>query len=455
MIDKGAAKLARGELARKGRALQSIKNILGFTDHGYQAWLNSMTEKERATHGAEVEQYLKVCTIMSAELVQWSTQLLLEAPEVADGNDQSSFIGPLGAFLLGAIKDGKPLAQNLRKAAEQIGDMARGRKRFLDELYSQLRPDERTKFGDLLGACTFPLSSLPEIKLWKPLDWLDLSWKNRHQDMVDRLRHLSAPLMFAQIQAMPPRVTQRTTRAVCHILEGSEVSNDSLAARLLLASMVNRYHWEMLEYERYEDTAVRSLLRLVMGLRAAGRHRIPAELSQDVFKEWLTSQFSGEFFADEQEWRPLKAVHISRIYAQAEWILGWERIDFVEHEASETVLLNMCALTLAWSYCTLEKHDIRVPDVKNYDLVNLREIEHAEQVPLTRIKYQQRQLHTLLGCQDQLNPLLIEVRSAHNRELRRQRMQFIRSNFRGISLAQWRTLSIRVGEIIFPQFSRF
>ncbi|MDG2969443.1 hypothetical protein PUN49_20700 [Pseudomonas extremaustralis] len=455
MIDKGAAKLAKGELARKGRALHSIKAILGLDDQEYTAWVEGMTNEERITHHTEVDRYMRLCTIMSAEYLQWSTQLLLESSEVVGGSEQSSFIGPLGAFLLGAIKDGKPLSQHLRNAAEQITEMAKARQRFLDELYDQLRPHERTQFGDLLGACTLPLNSLPDIKLWKTMDWLDLCWKFRHEEMAERLMHLPAHLMYTQIQSLPLRVTQRTEKAASHILEGCKVSDDSLAARLLIASMINRYHQEKLEYERYEATAVSSLLQLVIALRALGLNRIPSELSQDAFKDWLMSAFSGDCFAGEQQWRPLKSVHLSRLYDQAEWILGWERIDFAEHEASESVLLNLCALGLAWSYCTREKHDIKVPDVKDYDLVNLREIESAEQVPLTRIKYQQRQLKILLGCQHQFNPVGMERQTAHNRELRRQQMQFIRSLFRGISLAQCRTLSIRVAEILFPQLSRF
>jgi len=106
MIDKGAAKLAKGELARKGRALHSIKAILGLDDQEYTAWVEGMTNEERITHHTEVDRYMRLCTIMSAESLQWSTQLLLESSEVVGGSEQSSFLGPVGGLLLGALKDG-------------------------------------------------------------------------------------------------------------------------------------------------------------------------------------------------------------------------------------------------------------------------------------------------------------------------------------------------------------
>lgn len=78
MNDKAAKKLAEGELARKGRALQSIKEILGLTDETYQAWLNSMTEHERATHDAEVERYMvtlsSLAILFTVQVLRWHLQ---------------------------------------------------------------------------------------------------------------------------------------------------------------------------------------------------------------------------------------------------------------------------------------------------------------------------------------------------------------------------------------------
>ena len=147
MNDKEIQKLADGELARKGRALQSIKDILGLDDQAYQAFLESLTEVERAT---EVDRYIELCTIMSGIYLQWSSQLLLTAPESKEPKStyQSSLIAPLGAVLLNTIETSsdKPIPQHLRSAAAQISKLAAAKKRYLSELYSQLRPDEKCRF---------------------------------------------------------------------------------------------------------------------------------------------------------------------------------------------------------------------------------------------------------------------------------------------------------------------
>lgn len=455
--DKGQERLADGWLARKDRAVQSIQEILGLDKGAYQAWLDSMTSEERSTHDSEVEGYIKLCTIMYAEHTQWSSQLLLAAPEVKPGKDQSSYIGPLGNFLLGAIKAGKPLAQHLRDAADQISKLNDARRRFLAELYDQLRPEERRDYGDLLADCVAMMSALPNIKLFETLERLDLCWKFRYEQIHELMEHVPVFDCMAEAKWRHQRVTAKSNEAVRHILKDVKASSDSLAARLMLASMVNRYHWEFLELERFEDIAVPSLLRLVGGLLSAGIDRVRADLEEEAFRSWMMDRLSGPIFGEEQAWRPLKPVHLDRVYAQAKWILSWERIDFIKHEASENELQNMCALNLAWSYCTREKHDIRIADIKDYDLVNMRKILTGEQVPLTRIKYQQRQLNTMLrSLQHQaLDPERIRMQTENSRDLRTHRMQFVRSNFKDTTLSQWKALSTGVFEIVFPQLCRF
>lgn len=457
MNDKGQERLGEGFLARKDRAVQSIQEILGLDKQTYQDWLDSMTPEELSTHDSEVGRYMELCTIMYAEHIQWSSQLLLTAPEVTSGKDQSSYIGPLGKFLLGAIKDGKPLAQHLRDAADQISKLNGARRRFLVELFDQLRPEEQRDYGDLLGDCEALMSALPNIKLWDTLERLDLCWKIRYEEINKLLEHVPVFNSVAETKWRHQRVTVQSNHAVRHILEDVNESKDSLAAKLLLAAMVNRYHWEFLELERYEDIAVPSLLSLVESLQVAGIDRVPADLDEDAFRAWLMDSLSGPSFGKEQTWRPLKTVHLDRVYAQVKWILSWEKIDFIEHKASENELHNMCALNLAWSYCTREKHDIRIAGIKDYDLVNMREIQSGEQVPLTRIKYQQRQLNTMLRSRqhEALDSEKLRMQTESNRDLRSHRMQFVRSNFKDTTLSQWKALTTGVFKIIYPQLCRF
>ncbi|MGX9570219.1 hypothetical protein [Pseudomonas sp. CFBP 5748] len=448
MHDKGTQKLADGELARKSRAIQSLKEILGLDEGAYQAHLDSLNEAERATYETELKAYIETCTIMSGEYLQWSSQLLLAAPEGVESESsyQSSLIAPMGAVLLNALEKSNAIAfpQHLRDAAAQIERLADAKRRFLTELYGHLRDDERESYGDLLEACDPLLCSMPDLKLYETHQRLILAWKFLSQLLIKPLDGVPDNWIEAAATKAHKRITELSSGALRPLLEAAATpKKDSLSAELLLASMVNRSHWELLEYERLEQIATQSLSRLTRGLKQKGNHHIPAYLEKAAFKDWLLMQLSQNRFPGEEAWRTLKRQHLERFYFQATWILDWEKLNGVEHSVKEDALLNMCALHFAWSYCTREKHDLRVPDVKDLDLVNGREIETDEQVPLTRIMYQQRQLNTMLLSYQhvELNPQKLETYTKCNRDGRRQQMQFIRSNLHNLSLAQWKSLT--------------
>lgn len=456
MYDKGAQKLADGERARKGRALQSIKNILGLDAAAYQRFLNDLEEEdERATFDSEVEQYMEVCTVMSGVCLQWSTQLLLEAPQavVSESTYDSSLIAPMGAVLLAALREGtsKAIPQHLRTAATKISNLANARRRFLEELYSRLRPEEMKDYGDLLKVCSPRLSAMPDLALYETYQRLHLYWKFQMQSLVKPIEGVPLSEVAAAVAKEYGRVTQICEQALHPLMGAASTSQqDSLAAKLMLASMVNRAEWEALEYERYELAATRSLLKLIEGLHMVGETHVPAQFEREAFKRWLSGQFCTDSFPGEGEWRALKPQHLDRFYAQAAWVLQWEEVNFVEHQVDEETLLNMSVLLLTWSYCTREKHDLRVPDVKDYDLVSGREIESEEEVPLTRLMYQHRQLNTMLKSHQhhELNQQKLKIYSTCNRDARRRQMQFMRSNLRNASLAQWRALTTGVWEML-------
>lgn len=457
MNDKGQDRLAQGFLARKDRALQSIQEILGLDKHTYQGWLDGMTPEERSTHDDEVGRYMELCTIMYAEHKQWSSQLLLGAPEnaLAHSVNQSSMIGGLGAILLDELKkpSGRAIPQHLRKAGKQIEKLTTAKKRFLDELYKQLRSDEQEVYGDLLTSCIPLLCAMPDLTLYETFGRVDLAWKFRSRLMIKPQPGVPESGLQAVITRLHKRVTELSSQALSPILSRSITQKkDSLAAKLMLATLVNRSHWEFLELERFEGIATQSLMRLVISLRRSDHAKIPANGTRGNFTQWLTRTFCVDSYAGEQTWRGLKPKHVDRFYKQAEWILLWEKRDSVEHYDSKEALLNLCVLGMTWSYCTHEKHDVRVPDVKDYDLVSGREVEHGELVPLTRIMYQQRQLNILARSQQHyvLSPRKLEIQSACSKVGRQERMTYIRSNLRNTSLAQWRGLTKGIYEVLAP-----
>lgn len=457
MSDKGQDRLNDGFLARKDRALQSIQEILGLDKQAYQDCLDGMTPEERSTHDEEVGQYMKLCTIMYGEHKQWSSQLLLGAPEnaVARSVNQSSMISGLGAILLDELKkpSGRAVPQHLRKAGEKIEKLATAKRRFLDELYKQLRSDEQEIYGDLLKSCNPLLCAMPDLALYETFGRVDLAWRFRSGLMIRPQPSVPESGLQSVIARLHKLVSELSSQALSPILARSITQKkDSLAAKIMLATLVNRSHWEFLELERFEEIATQSLLRLVISLKHSGHEKIPATETRENFKLWLVNTFCVDSYPDEEAWRGLKPKHIERFYKQANWILRWEKLDFVKHQDTEQALLNLCVLGMTWSYCTHEKHDVRVPDVKDYDLVSGRDVERGELVPLTRIMYQQRQLNILARSQQHfaLSERKLEIQSACSKIGRQERMDYIRSNLKNTSLAQWRGLTKGIFEVLAP-----
>lgn len=457
MSDKTKNRAVEGHLARKNRAIQSIQEILGLDQRGYEAWLNEMTPLERSTHDTEVEQYMALCTLMADEHIQWSSQLLLGAPEnpSSQSSNQSSMIAALGSVLLHELSQptGRAVPQYLRKAAKQIERLIAAKKLFLEELLKQLRPDEKKAYGDMLKVCSPLMSAMPDLALYETFGRVDLAWKFRSSLIIKPQPGVPLSGLEAVIVRLHKRVTQLSSQALRPVLARyATEAKDSLPAKLLLATVVNRSHWEFLELERFQKLATESLLRLIAGLGKLGHSKIPAGRPKEAFRLWLLDQFCVERFADEESWRRLKPGHLERFYKQAAWILSWETRDFVEHYDNEETLLNLSVLCMTWSYCTHEKHDVRVPDVKDYDLVSGRDIERGESVPLTRIMYHQRQLNILARSQQhyRLSSMMLKVETACSEAGRRERMAYIRSNLNGISLAQWKGLRKGIFEVLAP-----
>lgn len=461
MNDKGAQRIADGELARMGRALQSIKNILKLDETGYQRFVEGLDEEVKAVYKSEVAKYVELCTVMSGVYLQWSSQLLVEVPatEVPSNMRDSSLIAAMESLVTGCMPGEKNSAipQYLCNAADKIGKIADARRRFLEGLYAQLRPDEVDTYGELLRVCIPFCSAMPDLALYEEFYRLNLYWSYQKNIIKTPLLNVPETSKVAVARDTYERVTHICNRGLHRILAASaSTERDSLAARLMLATMLNRSLWESLEFERLELVATASLLRLIRGLEGFGGTCIPADFKPEAFKKWLIQCLSAKSFPGEKNWRSLKTQHLDRFYSQAEWILRNEKNNFVEHKEPRDLLLNVCVLNLAWSYCIREKHDLRVPDVKDYDLVNGRNIENECQVALTMVMQNQRQLNSIVRSHQhyKLCARRLEIYAECNLEARRQQRHFMETNLRNASLAQWSALKKRgVSELMAQYFN--
>ena len=436
-----------GSLARKGRAIQTIKDILGLDDQAYGAHVDSLTEVEKVALNVEINRYITTCSVMQERYLQWSSQLLLDAPKADQASNlrRSSLIAPTGAVLLKALEDNPSIhiPQNLRDSAHKISALAAHKQEFLERLRMQLRPDELATYGEILRIIRPPLSAMPDIALLGVFEAAIDLWKRFASQFVHPDHGLADSEINEWTRFQHQRATRMSTLRLRSLTSAGPRKEDSLAARLMLASMVNRTLWELLEYERFSHSSREGLCRLATVLRCAGNDRVPIELSRKDFEQWLLTALSSHSARIEARWRSLKPSHMRRFYTQAEWTLYWERANGVAHRESHDELLNMSVLLMSWNFCTYEKHDMRVPNVKEYDLVNGRDIADESHVTLTRIMYHQRQLNTMIRSHQhfELSTTRLEIYTTTNLDARRELMKFIRSSLAGLTLTEWMMLN--------------
>jgi hypothetical protein len=436
-IDKGEQRVRDGFKAERRRAVDTIKRILDMDDQSYLAFVGRLSAEEKALYDQELVEYQEtVCTLMAGRYQQWSSRLLLEAPQIEEAvplYKHSSLIA--GYTNLNA-------SQKVRKLAQMRGQ-------YLEDLRRHLRDDEIKRFGTMLQVELPPGGFMPDIA------GVQLIYR------IDGLYQLVAEVFEASIRSrtdapvellveLGKTAAEEAFHEASKILKDlgpdtSQFPEDSLAAKLMLAVALNRAELEDLEYLRFEVLSTPSLIEMIRALSRCGIMHLPVHMNDQDFGKWLVGYFGGDSLrSNDRTWRPLKSFLVDRFFLRAQRVVARATKHWADpsRPMDEHAARKVCFLAIAWSYCTKEPLDIRVSSQKPIDLVSGKpESENTNLLPAVMF-YHCRQLNSMLRThQDKvLSADLLEHYHNFNINKRAWRRELREKQLRGASLARWEVL---------------
>lgn len=433
--DKGELRVMDGFLAERRRAIDSVKRILNMDDQSYLDSVSRLSAIEKAHYDQELAEYQVVCTRMAGRYQQWSSQLLLEARQINEAV-------PL-------YKHSSLIAGHTNlDASQKVRTLAKLRGKYLEDLRCCLRPDEIERFDFMLQVELPPDGFMPDIagvQLIYRIDGLyQLATKVFEASISSRA---DAPVeLCVELGKAAAEKGFHEASKILKILRAdiSQFPKDSLAAKLMLAIALNRAELEDLEYLRFEALATPSLIEMIRALSRRGVIRLPVHMNNQDFGKWLVDYFGGDNLrSDNGTWRPLKNLLVDRFFLRSQKVVARAaKLNFLNPMEDVNAALKVCFLVIAWSYCTKEPLDPRIPSQKPIDLVSGRpESENTNLLPAV-MYYHCRQLNSMLYThQDKvLSADLLEHYHHFNINKRAWRRKLLEEQLRGASLAQWEAL---------------
>lgn len=451
--DKGEQRIFNeGYQAERRRVVHSIKRILDMDDQSFSLFVNRLNTEEKARYDKELADYQVVCTRMAGRYQQWSSQLLLEAPQIGEAvplHKHSSLIA----------------GYTNRVASKKVRKLAKLREQYLKGLRSCLRPDEIEQFDTMLQVELPQGGFMPDIAgvqlIYRIDDLYQLAEKAKAFQISSQSKTKAFQISIQSYAGAPVKLLVElekiASEAAFH--EANEIltdlapdtaqfSEDSLAAKLMLAVALNRAELEDLEYLRFEALATPSLIEMIRALSRRGIMRLPVHMNDQDFGKWLVDYFGGDSLrSDNGIWRPLKNLLVDRFFLRAQKVVDQAvKLDPLNPIEDTNAARKVCFLAIAWSYCTKEPLDPRIPSQKPIDLVSGRpESENTNLLPAV-MAYHCRQLISMLYThQDkELSVDLLEHYRHSNINRRAWRRKLREKQLRGASLARWEALSCKL-----------
>jgi len=430
----GRTEKAAADMRHVGHSIRSILATDKVTYHQLTSHLRQ----------GELQGYRDLCTEM-LDLEgnrQWLTRLLVASPHPTKGDSAAT----RHSSLLAAYEHRGPLPPRAKELAEY-------RRKYLDGLKKLLRDTEIRQHRNTLEIGVpyddegNQLGFLPDIGGVQLIYKLDGLFSLCTMVRESHLQQLSLSLeqrMVAAKAAYNAARQEATETLHSWGLTPSGENHDSLAARLMLSTALNRAELEALEYQRMERLATERLVQLIQVLNTQGIEQIPLHLGDREFGEWLVILFGTDHsLAESQLWRRLKPFHPDRLFTRAQEVVRQinDGRSGVVSVRDKRAALNMSALTLAWSYCTKELHDLRVPMSRPLDLVSGN--PEQKQILPTMMLYHSRQLASMLMSQQDIGLSAEKLEAYHevNQAHHGERTRFLNETLRGVSVSEWSAMS--------------
>jgi hypothetical protein len=406
----------------------SVRRTLGWDTPVYTRYLRSMPVAERRLI---LNRYGEVCAAMAGRYPQWSSNLMLEW----DGNgDKSSY-----------------LAAYARKATPvPVQTLAQHRLLYLDLLYARLPFHERKVYGQLLSPGYLASGAMPDIPAAYVL--------YKMQDLIQQEQYqVSENVMWMQAMRLLPAcanatdiVVGRVGKALGEGFETALKNTDSLLARLMLNTVVNRFCLELAELSRLCGQAAEEMTALVRHLRLVFGPSLPSAANLEQVRQVVATAMAQPATAN---WRPFKGRALDHIMARAYSCADTDNLMAQSPEAEpfrwHCVLLT--ALAVAWSYCSNDSYDTRLvlDNHRTSDVISGRAPENAEEYPPGLMLYHRRQFKLLWhsGQMLVLDPDKLAQEHAGVQYLR-DAMQAVVGRFKTYTLKQWAELDVKLSTLL-------
>ncbi|WP_035998589.1 hypothetical protein [Paraburkholderia caribensis] len=406
---------------------ESVKGTLGWDAAAF-------TQYSRENRPAIIE-YGRVCSAMAERYKQWSSNLSLEWHPDADKSNYLAAYAPA-------------------QVPNEVSELADHRMAYLDFLYQHLPPEEQSIFGEMLSPCYLVDGCIPDIKaayvLYKMQDVFQLE-HYRVRDVVDNvldsrgLRHLRDAELFN----VTDLTRKHLDKKLGALIEVSAGGTDSLFARLLLNTAVNRALLELAEHSRLDRMAEVGMVALVRHLQQLYFNRTlpPVHGLEEVSNTVATAL--GLPAPEYPNWRRFKGASLENVMKRAIAIADVERTmaQYPEAEPYRWHYVLLAGLAVAWSYCTQEQHDPRLLYSRAHDVLNGRTPDDPRTYEPNLLLYHRRQLK-LLWFSGQMFHL-----DAGRASQEHTKSQYLRDTlhayfykFKGLTLKQWSKLDSVLSE---------
>ncbi|WP_454741342.1 hypothetical protein [Cupriavidus necator] len=406
------------EPALDKRIRSSVRGILGWDETAYRRY--------RAQYRPQLIDYGRVCAAMALRYKQWSSNLMLEWHGV---EEKSNYLA----------------AYAQTQAPEGVQTLAAHRLEYLEFLYGCLPQSERDIYGELLSPGYLVNGSLPDIKaayvLYKMQDVLQLTryWVTDQVDCKPGSRAISDIHMADMTRHF-------VDKKLGSLFEPLAENTDSLFARLLLNTAVNRSLLEHAEHSRLDRQAAQGMAALVRHLQQLfPGGTLPRVYSREDVRETVVTIMALPALG--HEWRWFKGRALDNVLLRAEALADTDQkmMEYPEAEPYRWRYMLLTALAVAWSYCTKEKHDSRLvqDNHRTHDVIDGRSQEDAQKYPPNLRLYHQRQFK-LLWFSEQMHCLdaeRLEQEHATSQYLR-DTFQAYFCKFKELTLKQWAKLDM-------------
>lgn len=446
-IQYSVPKVRSGAQSEPRRVVKLLELILTIS-HQHAMELTSSYKKEFG-------ELQEICTMMSREYVQWSRNLSLELPiEYYQGFEPS----PDSTLKACAPTKGSPIDQQVQ---------ARLRAMFIDELYKLLPADEKQTYSDLLLLRHFDNGLPDDAGAMYSLQLIEDNYFRLYSDLEEMK---IACDIYADDRPLPPEtlsdLSVLTAEKMGEFIKAIKrehpcTPSDSLAARLILNSSVNRATLELDELTRLHQNAYAEMKNVVYLLAGAIPDGPIDVKNDDEIYRLIQKIFDleAEELEAPEKWRALTDETKPLILNMSDYLLEQYCINRSQGRIDDFRVIHLnpynkllMAACLGWAYCTQTVHDLRIPGMKHRKVKILHSRSKAEDktIPPSLLVNMFRQYSLLFYSNQHLKRSEFALRDyskAANLKRLLLRQLFVQ-DLKSASLAQWKAITIQLNTMM-------